>query len=519
MSLRAQRLTQFLVATSLVGCCIKPPSSVDSVPGGWINLIEKGLPTGLVPGKGLADRPDEVPGLPKQAGNLPGQADPAEPSQPTRPPEPVPVTDPPPVTVQVEERKPSPVPVAQPGITPGAAPGDDTAPGSVPLPTKPPAGLGIPLPAQPAPSANPPTTPTVPTLGIFGRDSLGSAKPAPVLPLLDATADAAKPSQGFSLLGDASESDRTAPGRSPSLGLSATPSPPDRGISPGLTVPATSSAEPRQGLIRLTPAAELGSVDGTPRAPSLGLIDGNASSGAPKRVPKLADPAQPKAQVDSLSAVPQLSIPAQRPGVGTDGFAPLPSPEIKSPATAPARSEGEASLRLPGLNTPAASVGKATSSNALALSPTPATTPVAGINPPLPLPKTGPGTSAPKAPTGSRPAAGTTAPLTINESDKATSVVPVTRSGSALTPPAVAEVPADSPVDSVILDKSSRALNDADAARRRLEVLRQEMRGYEFEAEQLRALLRRVLGLDEPTSSPAFEPAPGAPVRLNDDGE
>jgi hypothetical protein len=83
----------------------------------------------------------------------------------------------------------------------------------------------------------------------------------------------------------------------------------------------------------------------------------------------------------------------------------------------------------------------------------------------------------------------------------------------------VAEVPADSPVDSVILDKSSRAVNDADAARRRLEVLREEMRGYEFEAEQLRALLRRVLGLDEPTSSPVIEPDPGATVRLNDDGE
>jgi hypothetical protein len=519
MSLRAQRLTQFLVATSLVGCCIKPPSSVDSVPGDWINLIEKGLPTGLVPGKSPTDRPDEFPGLPKQAGNLPGQVDPAEPSQPTRLPEPVPVTDPPPVTVQVEERKPSPVPVTQPGITPSAVPGDDTAPGSVPLPTKPPAGLGIPLPAQPAPSANPPTTPAVPTLGIFGRDSLGSAKPAPALPLLDTATDAAKPSQGFSLLGDASESDRTTPDRSPSLGLSETPNTRDRGISPGLTVPATSSAESRQGLIRLTPDAELGSDDGTPRAPSLGLLGSNASSGAPKRVPLLADSAQPKAQVDSVSAVPQLSIPAQRPGVGADGSAPLPSPEIQSPATAPARSEGEASLRLPGLNTPAASVGKATSSNALGLSPSPAPVPVAGINPALPLPTAGPAASAPKAPTDSKSAAGTVLPLTVNESLKATSVVPVTRSGSALTPPAVAEVPADSPVDSVILDKSSRALKDADAARRRLDVLRQEMRGYEFEAEQLRALLRRVLGLDEPTSSPVIEPDSRAPVRLNDDGE
>ena len=501
MSLRAQRLTQFLVAASLVGCCIKPPSSVDSVPGGWINLIEKGLPTGPVPGKGPADSPDEVPGLPKEAGDLPGQA---EPSQPTRPPEPVPVTDPPPVTVQVEERKPSPDPVAQPGITPGTTTRDDTAPGPVSLPAKPPAGLGIPLPAQPAPSANLPTTPAVPTLGIFGRESPGSTKPAPALPLLNAAADSTKPSQGFSLLGDASESDRTTLGRSPSLGLSETPNTRDRGISPSLAVPAAPSAEPRQGLIRLTPATEPGSVDGTPRAPSLGLIDGNASSGAPKRVPKLADPAPPKAQVDSLSAVPQLSIPAQRPGVGAAGSAPLPSPEIQSPARAPVRSEGEASLRLPGLNTPAASVSKATSSNALRLSPTPATVPVAGINPPLPLPKTGPGTAA---------------PLTVNESVKGTSVVPVTRSGSALTPPAVAEVPADSPVDSVILDKSSRALNDADAARRRIEVLREEMRGYEFEAEQLRALLRRVLGLDEPTSSPVIEPDPGAPVRLNDDGE
>lgn len=516
MSLRAQRLTQFLVAASLVGCCIKPPSSVDSVPGGWINLIEKGLPTGPVPGKGPADSPDEVPGLPKEAGDLPGQA---EPSQPTRPPEPVPVTDPPPVTVQVEERKPSPDPVAQPGITPGTTTRDDTAPGPVSLPAKPPAGLGIPLPAQPAPSANLPTTPAVPTLGIFGRESPGSTKPAPALPLLDAAADSTKPSQGFSLLGDASESDRTTLGRSPSLGLSETPNTRDRGISPSLAVPAAPSAEPRQGLIRLTPATEPGSVDGTPRAPSLGLIDGNASSGAPKRVPKLADPAPPKAQVDSLSPVPQLSIPAQRPGVGAAGSAPLPSPEIQSPARAPARSEGEASLRLPGLNTPAASVGKATSSNALGLSPNPPPVPVDRINPPLPLPKTGQGTSAPKAPTGSRPAAGTAAPLTVNESVKGTSVVPVTRSGSALTPPAVAEVPTDSPVDSVILDKSSRAVNDADAARRRLEVLREEMRGYEFEAEQLRALLRRVLGLDEPTSSPVIEPDPGATVRLNDDGE
>jgi hypothetical protein len=140
----------------------------------------------------------------------------------------------------------------------------------------------------------------------------------------------------------------------------------------------------------------------------------------------------------------------------------------------------------------------------------------------------------PKAPTGSKPAAGSVlgeisppakstkgnvVNLTVNESLKATSVVPVTRPSSAISPPVVAALPANSPVDSVTLDKPAPAVNDADAARRRLEVLRQEMRGYELEAEQLRALLRRVLGLDVTTSSPVIEPNPGEPIRFNDDGE
>jgi len=534
MSLRAQRLTQFLVAASLVGCCIKPPSSVDSIPGGWINLAEKGLPTGFVPSKGRADRPAEVPGVPKPANELPVQANPTEPSQPTRPPEPVPVTDSTPENVQGEERKPSPVPVDQPGINPGAAPADGTAPSPVPLASKPSVGLGIPLPAQPTPSANPSITPAIPTLGIFGRDSFGSTKPAPSLPPVDTAADSVKPSQGFSFFGGSRESDRTTPGGSPSPSLSETPSTRDRGISPSLAVPTTSSTEPRQGLIRLSPAAEIGSDEGALRAPSLGLLDGNSSSEVARRVPQLVDSAQPRAPVDTPSAVPELSIGANRPGVSAGGFASLPSQGLQSPPTSHARSEGEAGLRLPGLNTPSASLGKAPSSQAIGLSPSPAQVPVAGSNPPLPIPKAGPSTSVPKAPTGSKPAAGSVlgeisppakstkgnvVNLTVNESLKATSVVPVTRPSSAISPPVVAALPANSPVDSVTLDKPAPAVNDADAARRRLEVLRQEMRGYELEAEQLRALLRRVLGLDVTTSSPVIEPNPGEPIRFNDDGE
>jgi len=62
------------------------------------------------------------------------------------------------------------------------------------------------------------------------------------------------------------------------------------------------------------------------------------------------------------------------------------------------------------------------------------------------------------------------------------------------------------------------APDDSAAARRRLEELREEFSAYEREAERLRGMLRRALGLDAP-ETPSATVGEGESVPLNAAGE
>ena len=66
--------------------------------------------------------------------------------------------------------------------------------------------------------------------------------------------------------------------------------------------------------------------------------------------------------------------------------------------------------------------------------------------------------------------------------------------------------------------RSPAVASDAESAQRRLEALREEFAAYEREAERLRSMLRRALGLDPPDPAASEPPAEESP-RLNGEGK
>lgn len=149
----------------------------------------------------------------------------------------------------------------------------------------------------------------------------------------------------------------------------------------------------------------------------------------------------------------------------------------------------------------AASAGPDSPRNPLARS---ATAPISPPGSSLAKPLTAPPAPAPAPGGGEKPSVVTLPrdnPDAAPAAAPAPAIAPPVRQDRA-TEPARTAVPASG----VSQPPAPAAPDEAELARRRLAALREEMAGYEREAEKLRALLRRALGLDPAAESMPEEP-------------
>lgn len=561
MSPRRHRLAPALIAAAaLGGCCIRPPSSVDAVPGGWINLAD--LPA--KPSRG----PDGV-GESSKPKPKPSEPSPAKPSLPvatTEPTPPVPVAVP---TAPGGQPSPSPVPpaVAREGEIPGLPkPANPTAviepsPGKLPRP------LELATEARPSPASVGGAAPRVPTLGLFGADDASGRNPRPEL--VDRPNPAGR--SGGPSLGGFSPATLAGSAGASSLPEASRPSGlPVGGRSPSLSLGESAASDAGNGALALRRVG-----------------DGNEPAGgeAPRLSPELARPS-----VTSVGGAPRLegSAPpasglssgagATLPGAEPFGreSAPFRAPSLglfSAPDPSPARPDNARIVGLPPANpsqSPSAppafpvagaeAPGQVEAADPLpvfggfkrvspaSVSPGPRAAVIAAPRPaagqgnpsfstkgsPSELAVPGSGSAAPVTSAGSdsaRPRAVAQPPSPAGPGEVQGRAVPLPRAGAAAPvpsdppssgtlssrPPAggtVAFAPDSSPA--APLPPVTAASDDAELARRRLEALREEMAGYEREAERLRALLRRALGLEPAVESPDQEKPGASPAEVRD---
>lgn len=531
MPARAHRLTPALLAVALAGCCVRPPSSVDAVPGGWINLDY--LP-GVGP-RGLADagkKPgagaEPAPGVSRER---PGPfGDNGKPGDSPRPAEPVaglPGVGVVPGAVPDSGRgelvggePPSPVPVA----------GSET---NVPAPI----GLGqaIPLPAAARPTSEP---------------LAGGSASIPSLRDLGDKVDAGGPA----LFGQPGLPGPAAPARGPSLGLARDASRPVATIPPSLSpasndVPepvssagfslgelVSAGGSPGAGTLGLndpvvakqpSPKASLslpdlssGSALAGEGGPSLGLF-GRSAGGTDSRGPNLRM-GEPGSLASGSGNLPFLIAgrEAGKPPVA-DRPKPIVLPETDSPS-APPTIFGEL-FRTPPVKPLQAVPGSEASlgfgrvsagdiRSSPTASPSPplvATSPVVGARASgVPVP-------AGDIPPASRPVTAGAGAQALHAPDLAREPSPIPTAAASKAPPAkLPPSPVASPAP-LPPANSPAALEAGEDAGSRLEQLREEYAAYEREAARLRSLLRRALGLDP---RPAAEEIPPAEGEVPSDG-
>ena len=515
MPSRPHRLAPALLALTLAGCCVRQPSSVDAVPGGWINLAElPGVPVrkladgGQPPAKGPVPLPPPVSG---ETGTSPIPVPPV-----ARIPD-VPVKDP-------QAEKPAPAPVAGSGGIPPepvAVVGDD--PGRArPIPG--PSPVALPNPGQPTSPPLAEGRAVIPSIAELGqRSGHGGAG----LALADAagrTDGLSRPSSLPGLAGLPSEGASPRPSLEGASVVEGVPAP-TRSPSIGGLAGQGDSAASRAVLPRV-PAEQSNDADG-PRGFSLGILPGQ-----PRRVggqgivaPSPVDSPRPGSSSPRINA----GTPAS-PSQGTPSALPVPRPELgdepsapsvfgqfyKGPrpigsSGAPATSSAAAPVRPKSIEAPPrGAVDSVSGSPGLPRLPSSAAT---APTPQQPIksapPATGPSV-ADSSPLASGPASRASLPARSPLADSP-SPAPAARLPAVPSPgprPSEAEVSPRAPV----------AAADAQLAVRRMEELREEYAAYEREAARLRAILRRALGLDEPADpEPASEG--GEPVRVNGDGK
>lgn len=590
MSFRPQRLVPALLAAALAGCCIRQPSSVDAVPGGWINLGDlTGIPTRKPRDGGGAS--EQVPGPvpPASAGETKPDPIPVQPAKPTPdtpgpgsiPTHPVPVSVPrvggnPPPPVVVEGDAPAP-PRPAPGPRPIGLP-------DAGKPVSPPAGEG----RAAIPSLNDLGRGTIPDRPVLPRDQapgaadpLSSPRGIPGLTTLPSSGSSAQPSLAGSpdgqrrkrtvpspslvgLAGQGGEGsvvppspDASAAGRDPEIGqggfslgiFPAAPSGRQTGVPVTPSLSGTATA-PASGSLTSATLPSGPAPSASPANLSLGLFgreaDGRDSGQPPPGAPQPGTAAQPASTSSrpivsgggaSQPAPPAGSVLESPPRSATPAASALANPlgpdSPRGPASAPAMPTDIAQPRLPagkeaaavpsvGSSSPAATglqprtgaVDRPASSGAVRL--TPGATTVAKASEP--------GEASIRL--GSPAAA---SPLTASATSPRVALRPDSPSPRSDSPPAAAPSrPAASAAPTASLEtrpdaagtspRAPAAREDAEAAGRRLEELKEEFAAYEREAGQLRAMLRRALGLDAPVP-PEPPSREGEPIRLNDGGK
>lgn len=563
MSPRRHRLAPALIAAAaLGGCCIRPPSSVDAVPGGWINLADLPAKPSRGPGGvGESSQPEPKPSEPS----------PAKPSLPvatTEPTPPVPVAVP---TAPGGQPSPSPVPpaVAREGEIPGLPKPANPTVGLEPSQGQLPRPPGLSSGARPSPASVGGAAPRFPSLGLFSSDDSAGRNPQPDLA---ARPNPAGPSGAPSLGGFSTTPLAGSAGAPPVPEASRPGGLPVGGRSPSLSLGESAASDAGNGALALRRVGEGAQPAGgeAPRlSPELARPSVNSVGGAP-RLEGIAPPAAglssgAGATLPGAEPFGRESAPSRAPSLGLFS-APEPSPArpdnarvVDLPPANPSQSPSAppaspvAGAEVPGqvdaadslpvfggfkrvppasvspgpgaavIAVPRPTAGQGSPSSAAKGSPSELALP--GYGSPAPVPSAGsasarPGTAAqPASPAGPGEVQGRVVPLPRAGAAAPVSSDPPSPGSITSRSPAggkVASAPGSSPV--APRPPVAAASDDAELARRRLEALREEMAGYEREAERLRTLLRRALGLEPEVESPDPEKPGASPAGVRDAG-
>lgn len=523
------RLAPALLAAALSGCCMKLPSGSDGLADGWIDVPPRfggggGKPSGggapaPAPAVPVAEKPSPAP----EPVPVPPELAEGKPGEPTVPP---PAGGP----------KPGPVTVTDSGL-PGTTP-SATIPSPIGLPSRPGAF------SQPAAEG----APVVPSLGGLATGGSGSSPrlgeplPAssvgsgnvPTLPGLS-TAPVGSSPGGLPLSGPGSPSSPGSGSAPISLAGFGPAGRTNNGGSLGGLSPAEVSEKSPAGIsLRLDDRVSAGDPAGGAAVPSLGLFGGGKSGVYSGDSPSAKVPEE-KTPAGARSVAPGLSVSATSdegaasrspslPGIPVSErpFALFGSYSTHLPEIAPAQSGRDVALASPRIGSQ--SSGRTASAPLFGLpsgvdpGQPPANPGQVSLSAEPPVSEVSPRAAAPAIPSAGVRSTGVLAAPGVSPS------IPAAASGKSpgKAPDLVARTPSVASAAPVPPAKPSEVsagqgpdipTPPADPARRRLQEMREEMRGYELEAQRLRAVLRRVLGLDDAAE------VPPAQAGLSDGGE
>ncbi len=518
MPTRPHPLASALLAAALAGCCVRQPSSVDAVPGGWISLAD--LP-GL-PGRARLDGGDPPAKVPSPASTpVAGETPPPLPVAPVARIPDVPDKGPIPGSIRTvpDPRGVPPEPAAVVGDEPGRA-----------RPLQGPQPVGLPGLGQPTSPPAADGRAVIPSLAELGQRpaSGGSGIDLPDAEVRPNTLSKPSALPGLAGLPPPESPPRPSLGGSSDIGRVTTPARiPSIGVPPGrddaaaarVSLPRVSAGEPEsaEGLgpfsLGILPGLSPREASGAGEVRLVGpSIEGEASRPGSRLTPIAPAPLTPLPRAsdpESLLAGSEALGETSGPSVFGELFR-YPRPvrvsgnRTPSPGAAPARPD----LPVADLGAPSAP-----GSSSAALSRLPA---VASTGAPSPQPAKLAASAGGKdgtAPVPAGPGSVSRVPLPAPSGLDA----PAGPADPVRTPAAPSAAASSSPVASrTEASPRAPAASDVGSAQRRLEELREEYAAYEREAARLRAILRRALGLDGPEDPPAA-PESGEGVRLNGD--